>query len=173
MTIKTILPFGDPILRKLSKPVESITPRIIKLLDDMTETLYASDGRAGLAAPQVGILRRIIVMDCGEGLIELINPEIIDRSGEQVGPEGCLSYPGYAGVVRRSQFVKIKSLTRSGSESIIEGEGFLARCIQHEVDHLNGILYIDYIKDGLFYYEKTNGRANLLEVTLLTYSNSL
>ncbi|OPH47026.1 peptide deformylase [Paenibacillus ferrarius] len=171
MTIKAILPFGDPILRKFSKPVENITPRIIKLLDDMTETLYASDGRAGLAAPQVGILRRVIVMDCGEGLIELINPEIIYQSGEQVGPEGCLSYPGYAGVVRRSQSVKIKSLTRSGSESIIEGEGLLARCIQHEIDHLNGILYIDHIKDGFFYNEETNMRANLLEVTKLTYNN--
>ncbi|TXK81018.1 peptide deformylase [Paenibacillus sp. N3.4] len=173
MTIKTILPFGDPILRKLSKPVECITPRLIKLLDDMTETLYASDGRAGLAAPQVGILRRVIVMDCGEGLIELINPEIIYRSGEQEGPEGCLSYPGYSGVVRRSQSVKIKSLTRSGSELIVDGEGLLARCIQHEVDHLNGILYIDHIKDGLFYNEETNKRANLFEVTKLTYSNSL
>ncbi|GFZ93548.1 peptide deformylase [Paenibacillus marchantiophytorum] len=171
MTIKAILPFGDPTLRKFSKPVENITPRIIKLLDDMTETLYASDGRAGLASPQVGILRRIIVMDCGEGLIELINPEIIYQSGEQTGPEGCLSYPGYAGVVRRFQSVKIKSLTRSGSETIIEGEGLLARCIQHEIDHLNGILYIDHIKDGLFYNEETNMRANLLEVTELTYSN--
>ncbi|AJS59216.1 peptide deformylase [Paenibacillus sp. IHBB 10380] len=172
MTIKIILPFGDPILRKLSKPVESITPRIIKLLDDMTDTLYASDG-AGLAAPQVGILRRVIVMDCGEGLIELINPEIIYRSGEQVGPEGCLSYPGYAGVVKRSQSVKIKSLTRSGSESFIEAEGLLARCIQHEIDHLNGILYIDHIKDGLFYNEETNERASLFEANKLICSNSL
>ena len=86
--VKMILPFGDPILRKIAKPVESITPKIIKLLDEMTATLYASEGRAGLAAPQVGILRRVIVMDCGEGLIELINPEIMHLSGEQVGARG-------------------------------------------------------------------------------------
>ncbi|GFN31363.1 peptide deformylase [Paenibacillus xylaniclasticus] len=168
MAIKNILPFGDPILRKIAKPVENITPKLIKLLDDMAETLYASDGRAGLAAPQVGILRRVIVMDCGEGLIELINPEIIYQSGEQIGPEGCLSYPGYVGIVKRCQSVKVKSLTRSGAETIIQGEGLLARCMQHEIDHLNGILYIDHIKDDLLYHEGTNKKANLMEVIKLT-----
>jgi peptide deformylase len=172
MTIKTILPFGDPTLRKLAKPVEVITSKTIKLLDDLTDTLYASDGRAGLAAPQIGILRRVIVMDCGEGLIELINPEIISMNGEQLGLEGCLSLPGYAGIVGRSQFVKIKNLTRSGSESLIEGDGILARCIQHEIDHLNGILYIDHVKDGLFYNEATNEKASLFEVSKLSYKNA-
>lgn len=166
--VKMIVPFGDPILRKRAKPVESITPKIIKLLDEMTATLYASDGRAGLAAPQVGILRRVIVMDCGEGLIELINPEITHLSGEQVGSEACLSYPGYAGIVKRAQVVEVKTLTRSGEELVIRGEGFLARCIQHEVDHLNGILFIDHIKDGLFYNETTKEKADLLKVCRLS-----
>lgn len=162
------VPFGDPVLRKIAKPVENITPRLIKLLDDMTETLHASDGRVGLAAPQVGILRRVIVMDCGEGVIELINPEIIYQKGEQIGPEGCLSYPGYAGIVKRFQSVRVKSLTRSGKETIIHGEGLLARCMQHEIDHLDGILYIDHIKDDQFYLELTNKKANLMEVLKLT-----
>ncbi|MFC5652244.1 peptide deformylase [Paenibacillus solisilvae] len=166
--VKAILPFGEPILRKRAKPVEGITPKIIKLLDEMAATLHASEGRAGLAAPQVGILRRVIVMDCGEGLMELINPEITYASGEQIGPEACLSYPGYAGIVKRAQAVKVKTLTRSGEEAVIEGEGFLARCIQHEVDHLNGILFIDHIKDGLFYHENTKEKANLLEVYKLS-----
>ncbi|GKU76540.1 peptide deformylase [Paenibacillus sp. L3-i20] len=170
MTAKMIVAFGDPILRKIAKPVESITPKIIKLLDDLTDTLYADEGRSGLAAPQVGILRRVIVMDCGEGLVELINPEIIYKSGEQIGPEGCLSYPGHAGIVSRAQSVRVKTITRSGAETIIAADGFLARCIQHEVDHLNGILYIDHIKDGLFYNEWTNVRANLLAVTKLSHS---
>lgn len=103
MAERAILPFGDPILRKVAKPVDGLTPRIIKLLDDMVETLYASDGRAGLAAPQVGVLRRVIVMDCGEGLIELINPEIVELSGEQDGVEACLSFPGYYGHVEEGE----------------------------------------------------------------------
>ena len=166
--VKMILPFGDPILRKIAKPVESITPKIIELLDEMTATLYASEGRAGLAAPQVGILRGVIVMDCGEGLIELINPEIMHLSGEQVGAEACLSYPGYAGIVKRAQAVKVRTLTRSGDEAVIEGEGFLARCIQHEIDHLNGVLFIDHVKDGLFYNETTKKKVNLLEICKLS-----
>jgi len=164
MSVKEILPFGDPILRKKAKPVEAVTPRIIKLLEDMAETLYAADGRAGLAAPQVGILRRVVVMNCGEGLIELINPQIIRASGEQIGPEACLSFPGYAGMVKRAQEVAVRTLNRAGEELVIQGEGFLARCIQHEVEHLDGILFIDHVQEDTLYHEVTNHRISLMEV---------
>ncbi|MDF2927140.1 MAG: peptide deformylase [Paenibacillaceae bacterium] len=170
MTVKAIIPFGDALLRKIAKPVEEIAPRIIRMLDDMAETLYASDGRAGLAAPQVGILRRLIVMDCGEGLIELINPEILEMSGEQTGPEGCLSYPGYYGIVKRANQVKISTLNRLGETVIIEGEGYLARCIQHEIDHLNGILFIDHMQDQWLFHEQRQERVPLLQVLKLSNS---
>ena len=168
MAEKTIIPFGDPILRKQAKPVLDISPKIIKLLNDMTDTLYATDGRAGLAAPQIGILRRVIVMDCGDGLIELINPEILERRGEQIGPEACLSFPGYTGIVKRAKYVKIKSLNRSGEAFVLEGEDYLARCIQHEIDHLNGILFVDRIQDNYLYHDQTKQRINLLDVIRLT-----
>lgn len=130
MTVKAIVPFGDPILRKIARPVDSVNARALKILDDMAETLYDSEGRAGLAAPQIGILRRLIVMDCGEGLIELINPEIVEMDGEQMGPEACLSYPGYYGYVKRANKVKVKTLNRQGQTVILEGEDYLARCMQ-------------------------------------------
>lgn len=145
MTVKAIVPFGDPILRKVARPVDPVNARALKILDDMAETLYDSDGRAGLAAPQIGILRRLIVMDCGEGLIELINPEIVEMNGEQIGPEACLSYPGYYGYVQRANYVKVKTLNRQGETLILEGEDYLARCMQHEIDHLNGVLFVDQI----------------------------
>jgi peptide deformylase len=165
---KKILPFGDPILRKKSKPVDEITPKIIKLLDNMADTLYADDGRAGLAAPQVGILRRIIVMDCGEGLIELINPEIIKTSGEQAGPEACLSFPGYTGIVKRANHVVVKSMNRQGETFFLEGRGFLARCLQHEIDHLNGVLFIDHVQGNVLYHEKTREKVDLFDVIRLS-----
>lgn len=168
MTVLQILPFGESILRKKAKPVEAITPKIIKLLDDMAQTLYDSEGRAGLAAPQVGIIRQIIVMDCGEGLIELINPEIVESSGEQEGAEGCLSYPGYHGYVKRANYVKITTLNRQGATIELEGEGFLARCIQHEIDHLKGILFVDHIQEPWLYEDQTQRRISLLEVVKLT-----
>lgn len=168
--VKMILPFGDPFLRKVAKPVDGITPKITKLLDNMRATLYAAEGRAGLAAPQVGILRRVVVMDCGDGLIEMINPEIIEQSGEQVGAEGCLSLPGHTGIVKRAQTVKVRARNRDGEEIVIDGEGFLARCMQHEIDHLNGILYIDHIVDGMFYNEATNERARLLDVIRVSFN---
>ncbi|MBB6674008.1 peptide deformylase [Cohnella nanjingensis] len=167
MTVKTILPFGDPMLRKVAKPVEAVTPRIGKLLDDMAETLYEAEGRAGLAAPQVGYLRRILVMDCGDGLIELINPEIVERSGEQEGTEACLSFPGFYGFVNRANYVKVRSLNRQGETFELEAEGFLARCIQHETDHLDGILFIDHVKGGSLFHEKTGDRLSLFEVRKL------
>ncbi|WP_239615722.1 peptide deformylase [Cohnella mopanensis] len=168
MSVLNIVPFGESILRKKAKPVEEMTPKIIKLLDDMAETLYASEGRAGLAAPQVGIIRRIIVMDCGEGLIELINPEIVELSGEQDGAEACLSFPNYHGFVKRANYVKITTLTRQGERIELEGEGFLARCIQHEIDHLNGVLFVDRVEGPWLYEDKTQQRISLFEVVNLT-----
>jgi peptide deformylase len=167
MSVKPILPFGDPLLRKQAKPVTELDERTFKLLDDMAETLYAAKG-AGLAAPQVGVLRRLIVMDCGDGLIELINPEITDMEGEQTGAEACLSFPGYYGIVKRAMYVKVKSLNRNGEIATIEGEGYLARCIQHEIDHLNGVLFVDHVRDRWLYHEKTNHKAELLDVIRLT-----
>ncbi|MEF2244403.1 peptide deformylase [Paenibacillus sp. IITD108] len=171
MTVKDILPFGNSLLRKKCKPVDAISSKTVKLLDDMGETLYAADGRAGLAAPQIGILRRVVVMDCGEGLIELINPEIVKRSGEQTGLEACLSFPNYVGTVTRSQYVKIKSWNRAGKQFYMEAEGFLARCIQHELDHLDGILYIDHVKDELI-HEVTGRKISVLEAIKLANSGS-
>ena len=164
MTVKAIVPFGDPILRKIARPVDTVNARALKILDDMAETLYDSEGRAGLAAPQIGILRRLIVMDCGEGLIELINPEIVEMDGEQMGPEACLSYPGYYGYVKRANKVKVKTLNRQGQTVILEGEDYLARCIQHEIDHLNGILFVDHVRDGWLYHEETHQRIELFPV---------
>ncbi|MWV42389.1 peptide deformylase [Paenibacillus sp. HJL G12] len=168
MAEKEILPFGDPVLRKKAKPVEELTPKMLRILDDMVDTLYAEEGRAGLAAPQIGILRRMIVMDCGEGLIELINPEILEIQGEQIGPEACLSYPGFTGIVERADYVKIKTLTRSGEWMELEGHDYLARCIQHEIDHLNGILFIDHVKEGQLYREQTKQKADLIQALKLS-----
>jgi peptide deformylase len=164
MTVKAIVPFGDPILRKTARPVDSVNARALKILDDMAETLYDGEGRAGLAAPQIGILRRLIVMDCGEGLIELINPEIVEMDGEQMGPEACLSYPGYYGYVKRANKVKVKTLNRHGETVILESDDYLARCMQHEIDHLNGILFVDHVRDGWLYHEETHQRIELFPV---------
>ncbi|MBT2763619.1 peptide deformylase [Paenibacillus sp. ISL-20] len=164
MTVKAIVPFGDPILRKIARSVDTVNARALKILDDMAETLYDSEGRAGLAAPQIGILRRLIVMDCGEGLIELINPEIVELDGEQMGPEACLSYPGYYGYVKRANKVKVKTLNRQGETVILDGEDYLARCMQHEIDHLNGILFVDHVRDGWLYHEETHQRIELFPV---------
>ncbi|ULL14381.1 peptide deformylase [Paenibacillus sp. H1-7] len=167
MAVKTIVPFGDSILRKKAKPVTEMNEKIIKLLDDMADTLYDANG-SGLAAPQIGILRRVVVMDCGDGLIELINPEILEMSGEQTGPEACLSYPHHSGVVKRANYVKIKSLNRHGEAFILEGKDYLARCIQHEIDHLNGVLFVDHIKSGYLIYDPARQRVPLMDVLRLT-----
>lgn len=142
MALRNIITDPDSRLRKISRPVKEITPHIITLLDDMAETMKQAEG-VGLAAPQVGVLRRVVVIDVGEGLIELINPEIISQSGEQKGPEACLSVEDRRGLVARPSKVSVKALDREGNERIIEGEGLLARCLCHEIDHLDGILYID------------------------------
>ncbi|MBO9606114.1 MAG: peptide deformylase [Paenibacillaceae bacterium] len=144
MGIRFIVKDPDPVLREVARPVPKITPNIHKLLDDMAATMYDAPG-VGLAAPQVGILKRVIVMDVGDehGLIELINPEVIAKEGEQFGPEGCLSIPGLQGDVRRAQKVTVRGLDRSGNEITVVGTDLLARCILHEVDHLNGVLFTD------------------------------
>ena len=145
MSVYNIVTKEDKILRKISKPIPEITPNVKKMLDRMLETMYASNG-VGLAAPQVGILKRAVVVDVGEGgpgPLKLINPEIVERSGVQNGPEGCLSCPNMWGDVRRSQYVKVKATNPEGEELIVEGEDFLARALQHEIDHLDGILFID------------------------------
>ncbi|NLJ88122.1 MAG: peptide deformylase [Epulopiscium sp.] len=144
MALREIRTNDDEILRKKSKKVDNITPTIITLLEDMAETMYEAEG-VGLAAPQVGILRRVVVIDVGDGIIELINPEIIETDGEQTGPEGCLSVPGVTGEVERPLIVKVKALNRNGEEFIIEGEGLLARALCHEIDHLDGIIFTDKV----------------------------
>ena len=138
-----ILKFGDPTLRKVSRPVEEITPRIKTLLDDMIETMRAAEG-CGLAAPQVGILRRIAVIEVEEGKVyELINPKIIAYAGEQHEREGCLSNPGEAGITRRPRAVTVRATDRNGNEYELNGTDLLARAICHEIDHLDGKLYTD------------------------------
>lgn len=137
----------DDVLRKKSKPVEKIDKRILELLDDMAETMKHADG-VGLAAPQVGILRRVVVIDVGDGLIELINPEIVETSGQQRGAEGCLSIPGVRGEVIRPEKVRVKALNRKGEPIEITGTGLLARALCHEIDHLDGILFIDKVVPG-------------------------
>ena len=140
MAIRVIRTEEDPVLRKISKPVKEVTPKIITLIDDMLDTMYEAMG-VGLAAPQVGILKRIVVIDVGEGPIVLINPEILETSGEQTGDEGCLSVPGMAGQVTRPNYVKVKALDIDMNEVEYEGEGLLARAFCHEIDHLDGKLY--------------------------------
>lgn len=138
-----IVKFGDPTLRKVSRPVTEITPRIITLLDDMIETMRAAEG-CGLAAPQVGVLRRIAVIEVEEGnVIELINPKIIAFAGEQTEQEGCLSNPGEYGITKRPKAVTVRAMNRYGEEFEVSGSDLLARAICHECDHLDGKLYID------------------------------
>ena len=149
MGLRNVRELGDEILRKKSKPVKEMTPRLSALIDDMFETMYAAEG-VGLAAPQVGVLKRIVVMDVSEGRDEpivMINPEILETEGEQTGPEGCLSVPGKHAEVKRAQKVKVKALDREMQPFELEGENLLARCIQHETDHLEGIMYVD-VKTG-------------------------
>ncbi|GKS10120.1 peptide deformylase [Paenibacillus chitinolyticus] len=144
MAIRMIVKEGDSVLRETAKQVTKFNSNLHKLLDDMADTMYDAPG-VGLAAPQVGILKRVIVMDVGDenGLIEIVNPVVVEQSGEQIGPEGCLSIPGLEGEVKRPFKVKVKGQDRNGEEFELEGEELLARCIMHEVDHLNGVLFTD------------------------------
>ena len=142
MALRKIRTDSDEILRKRSKTVDKFDEKLWMLLDDMKDTLYDAKG-AGLAAVQIGILRRVVVVDVGDGLIELVNPEIISTEGEQDGEEGCLSVPGKFGLVKRPKIVKVKAQNRRGDWCIYKGEDLKARCFCHELDHLDGKLYTD------------------------------
>ncbi|MBM7855739.1 peptide deformylase [Desulfohalotomaculum tongense] len=142
MAVYEIVKNGDPVLREKAKEVPKITPNIKKLLDNMRDTMYANKG-VGLAAPQIGVSKRVIVVDVGEGLFELINPVITESEGVETDLEGCLSIPGVVGEVARAASVVVKGLNRDGKKVRINARGFLARAFQHEIDHLDGILFID------------------------------
>lgn len=140
MALRKILTIAEPALHKVCKPVVNFDNRLHTLLDDMTDTLVDSGG-VGLAAPQVGILRRVVVVDTGEEILELINPSLIRTEGEQTGAEGCLSVPGKYGLVKRPYYAMVRAQDRKGNWFEVEGEELIARCFCHELDHLDGILY--------------------------------
>jgi len=148
MAIRNIRLNGDSVLRKKSKKVDKIDQRLLTLIDDMIDTMYEADG-VGLAAPQVGMLKRLFVIDTydGEGVKIFINPEILETSGSQTGDEGCLSVPGETADIERPNYVKVKATNEKGEEFILEGEELLARAIIHENEHLDGVLFIDHIKE--------------------------
>ena len=148
MAIRKIRELGDEVLTKPCKVVTKMTLRTKILINDMLDTMYEAMG-VGLAAPQVGILKRIVTIDIGEGPIVLINPEILETSGEQTGEEGCLSVPGKAGLVTRPNYVKVKALNEDMEEIVLEGEELLARAFCHEIDHLDGKMYVDLVEGGL------------------------
>lgn len=152
MAIRKIRTIGDEILAHSTKPVKAITPRTEMLIGDMLETMYEASG-VGLAAPQVGVLKQIVVIDVteeGNSPMVLINPEIVELSGEQTGQEACLSVPGKAGIVTRANYAKVKAYNERMEEVIIEGEDLLARALQHEIDHLSGTLYVARVEGDLF-----------------------
>ncbi len=146
MALREIILESDPVLRKTARPVDKITEHIKTLLDDMAESMYEADG-VGLAAPQVSVRRRVVVIDIGDGLLELINPEILESDGIQRNMEGCLSLPGQSGYVDRPNYVKVKAQNREGEWIEYEAEGYLAIAMCHEIDHLDGILFIDKVLD--------------------------
>ena len=148
MALRTIRIQGDPVLTKKCREITEMTPKIKELIDDMLDTMYEANG-VGLAAPQVGIVKRIVVIDIGEGPIILINPEILETSGEQTGEEGCLSVPGKCGQVTRPNYVKIRALDEDMNEFEMEGEGLC-----HEIDHLDGKMYVDLVEGGIHNVEE-------------------
>ena len=156
MSLRTIRELGDPVLNKRAKEVKEITPKIRQLIEDMKETMYSADG-VGLAAPQVGMLKRIVVIDVSEEQndpIVLINPQIVEMDGEQTGWEGCLSVPGKSGQVTRPQHVVAKAMNENMEEFTVEGEDLLARAICHELDHLEGQMYVDLVEGKLYTKEE-------------------
>ena len=148
MATRTIRKIRDDVLTKVCKEVKEVTPKTKELIDDMLETMYEAMG-VGLAAPQVGILKRIVVIDIGEGPVVMINPRIVESSGEQTGEEGCLSVPGKSGIVTRPNYVKAVALDEDMKEYEIEGEGLMARAICHELEHLDGHLYVEKVEGEL------------------------
>ena len=145
MGLRKILTDQEPALHKVCKPVTAFDKKLHKLLDDMRETLIDSNG-VGLAAPQVGILRRVVLVDVGDEIIELINPSLLETDGEQEGPEGCLSVPGRYGLVKRPYYAKVRAQDRDGNGYEAEGEELIARCFCHELDHLDGIIYTEVME---------------------------
>ena len=148
MGLRKILTDKDPALHKVCKPVEKFDAKLHKLLDDMRETLIDSNG-VGLAAPQVGILRRVVLVDTGDEILELINPTMVETDGEQIGAEGCLSVPGRYGLVKRPYYAKVRAQDRDGNWYEAEGEELIARCFCHELDHLDGIIYTEVMERWL------------------------
>ena len=148
MALRTIRLQGDPVLTKTCREIKEMTPKIKELIEDMLDTMYEANG-VGLAGPQVGVLKRIVVIDIGEGPVVMINPMILESSGEQTGDEGCLSLPGKAGVVTRPDYVKAKALNEDMEEYIIEGTGLMASAICHELDHLDGHMYTEKVEGSL------------------------
>lgn len=148
MAIRKIREMGDEVLEKKCKEVKKMSVRTQILINDMLDTMYEAFG-VGLAAPQVGVLKRIVVIDVGEGPLVLINPEIVETAGEQTGEEGCLSVPGKSGIVTRPEYVKVKALNEDMEEVILEGEGLLARAFCHEIDHLEGKMYVELAEGGI------------------------
>ena len=148
MALRTIRIQGDPVLTKKCREITEMTPKIKELIDDMLDTMYEANG-VGLAGPQVGVLKRIVVIDIGEGPVVMINPVILEKSGEQTGDEGCLSLPGKAGQVTRPNHVKAKFYDLDMNAWEVEGEGLMARCICHELDHLDGHMYTEKVEGGL------------------------
>ena len=157
MGLRKILTVKEPSLHKMCRPVEKFDGKLHKLLDDMKETLLDAGG-VGLAAPQVGILRRVVVVDTGEEILELVNPELLETSGEQVGAEGCLSVPGKYGLVKRPMVAKVRAQDRNGDFFEAEGEELIARCFCHEIDHLDGIVYTEVMERYLT-EEELNGEG--------------
>ena len=145
MGLRKILTDKDPALHKVCKPVTSFDAKLHKLLDDMGETMQDANG-VGLAAPQVGILRRVVVVDLGDEILELVNPTLLETDGEQVGAEGCLSVPGKYGLVKRPAYAKVRAQDRNGEWFEVEGEEIIARCFCHELDHLDGIVYTEVME---------------------------
>ena len=148
MAIRNIREIGDSILTKTCRPVENMTPRIQQLIQDMLDTMYENYG-VGLAASQVGVLKRIVVIDIGEGPVVMVNPQIVETSGEQTGDEGCLSVPGKTGTVTRPMYAKVKAFDENMKPVEIEGEGLMARAICHECDHLDGVMYVERMEGEL------------------------
>ena len=142
MAVLDIMKAGHPVLKQVAEPVEFVNKKMRTLIEDMAETMYKTDG-VGLAAPQIGVSQRIIVLDDGNGLLELINPEITHKEGSQIGLEGCLSVPGYYGDVERFDKITVKAIDKHNKKVTIKAEGFLARILQHEIDHLDGHLFIE------------------------------
>ncbi len=158
MSIRIIRTGKDPVLRQVAKPVAAVNRAVEKLLDDLAETMYHAEG-IGLAANQVGVLKRVVVIDVGTGLIELVNPEIVEKSPEvDTDAEACLSLPGLRGDVPRPKQVTIKAQNRQGEEFTLEADGLLARCAQHELDHLDGVLFIDYLRPEQIIRESEGSR---------------